>query len=100
MGEWSDLVEYLSQELVLALSKKLKKVHYDRIQNIKVPSEKLIYLHLVETEPQLFVSIRRSLGLGRMTVDRALKDLMNKGYVVQDMRYLYWIEGVEVDHTI
>jgi len=93
-GEWNLLVEHLAQELILALSKKLKKVHYDRIQNISAPSEKLVYLHLVETEPQSFVSVRRALGLGRMTVDRALKGLMNKRYVVQDARYLYWIEDV------
>jgi len=93
-GEWSLLVENLAQELVLALSKKLKKGHYDRILTISAPSEKLVYLHLVETEPQTFVSVRRALGLGRMTIDRALKGLMEKRYVIQDERYLYWIEDL------
>ena len=88
-------MEYLAEELVVALSKKLKKVHYDRIQAISAPSEKLVYFHLVETEPQSFISMRRALGLGRMTVDRAVKGLMEKGYVVQDERYLYWIMDVE-----
>lgn len=93
-GEWSVLVEHLAQELVLALSKKLKKVHYDRIQTISAPSEKLVYFHLVETEPQSFIAVRRALGLGRMTVDRALKNLLGRGYVSQDDRYLYWVNEV------
>lgn len=94
-GEWSLLVENLAEELVFALSKKLKKGHYDRIQTISAPSEKLVYLHLVDTEPQSFVSVRRALDLDRRTVDRALKGLMEKGYVVQDERYLYWLMGVD-----
>jgi predicted DNA-binding transcriptional regulator len=94
-GEWSALVESLAEALVPALSVKLRRVHYERILFIRAPSEKLIYLHLVKTQPQTFVGIRRALGLGRMTVDRALKGLMEKGYVVQDTRYLYWIEDVE-----
>ena len=91
-GEWSALVESLAEALVPALSVKLRRAHYERILFIRAPSEKLIYLHLVKTQPQTFVAIRRALGLGRMTVDRALKDLMNKGYIVQDTRYLYWID--------
>jgi len=94
-GDWSLLVENLAQELVLALSKKLKKGHYDRIQVISAPSEKLVYLHLVDTEPQSFVSVRRALDLDRRTVDRALKGLMEKGYVVHDERYLYWLMDVD-----
>ena len=94
-GEWSALVESLAEALVPALSVKLRRAHYERILFIRAPSEKLIYLHLVKTQPQTFVAIRRALGLGRMTVDRALKGLMEKGYVVQDTRYLYWIEDVE-----
>ena len=94
-GEWSALVESLAEALVPALSVKLRRAHYERILFIRAPSEKLIYLHLVKTQPQIFVAIRRALGLGRMTVDRALKGLMEKGYVVQDTRYLYWIEDVE-----
>jgi predicted DNA-binding transcriptional regulator len=94
-GEWSALVESLAEALVPALSVKLRRAHYERILFIRAPSEKLIYLYLVKTQPQTFVDIRRALGLGRMTVDRALKGLMEKGYVVQDIRYLYWIEDVE-----
>ena len=94
-GEWNALVESLAEALVPALSVKLRRAHYERILFIHAPSEKLIYLHLVKTQPQTFVAIRRALGLGRMTVDRALKGLMEKGYVVQDTRYLYWIEDVE-----
>ena len=94
-GEWSALVESLAEALVPALSVKLRRAHYERILAMRAPSVKLIYLHLVKTQPQTFVAIRRALGLGRMTVDRALKDLMNKGYVAQDTRYLYWIEDVE-----
>ena len=94
-GEWSALVESLAEALVPALSVKLRRAHYERILFIRAPSEKLLYLHLVKTQPQTFVAIRQALGLGKMTVDRALKGLMEKGYVVQDTRYLYWIEDVE-----
>ena len=90
-GEWNALVESLAEALVPALSVKLRRAHYERILFIRAPSEKLIYLHLVKTQPQTFVGIRRALGLGRMTVDRALKDLLVRGYVSQDDRYLYWI---------
>ena len=93
-GEWGLLVEYLAEELVVALRKKLKRSHYERILTISAPSEKLVYLHLVETEPQSFISVRRALGLGRMTVDRALKNLLVRGYVSQDNSYLYWVNEV------
>ena len=94
-GEWDALVESLAEALVPALRRRLKKPVFDRLRSVKAPSEKLVYLYLVETQPQTFTSIRRSLSLGRMTVDRAVKGLMEKGYVVQDARYLYWIEDVE-----
>lgn len=90
-GEWSALVESLAEALVPALSVKLRRAHYERILFIRAPSEKLIYLHLVKTQPQTFVAIRRALGLGRMTVDRALKDLLKREYLSQDDRYLYWV---------
>jgi len=93
-GEWSALVESLAEALVPALSVKLRRAHYERILTIRAPSEKLIYLHLVKTQPQTFVAIRRALGLGRMTVDRALKNLLVRGYVSQDDRYLYWVSEV------
>jgi len=88
-------VENLAEALVPALRRRLKKPVLDRLRSLKAPSEKLVYIYLVETQPQTFITIRRSLGLGRMTVNRALKDLMNKGYVVQDSKYLYWTENVE-----
>jgi len=90
-GEWSALVESLAEELVPALSVKLRRAHYERILSLHAPSVKLIYLHLVKTQPQTFVAMRRALGLGRMTVDRALKNLLSRGYISQDDRYLYWV---------
>ena len=90
-GEWGALVESLAEALVPALSVRLRRAHYERILSIGAPSEKLIYLHLVKAQPQTFVAIRRALGLGRMTVDRALKDLLGRGFVSQDDRYLYWV---------
>ena len=94
-GEWSILVENLAETLVPALRRRLRRPILDRLRSLKAPSEKLVYIYLVETQPQTFITIRRSLGLGRMTVNRALKDLMNKGYVVQDSKYLYWTENAE-----
>jgi len=93
-GEWNALVESLAEALVPALSVKLRRAHYERILSIRAASEKLIYLHLVKTQPQTFVAIRRALGLGRMTVDRALKNLLVRGYVSQDDWYLYWVSEV------
>jgi len=35
--------------------------------------------------------IRRELGIGRSTVDRALRELRDKGFIHQDHYYQYWL---------
>ena len=93
--EWEDLVERLARDLTQAVRRRLYEAHLDRIRGMRTPSEKLIYLYLVLAEPQSFTDIRRGLALGGRTVDRALRRLRERGYVVQDRRYLYLVERLE-----
>lgn len=50
------------------------------------PSDKLVYLYLVLAEPQTFTGIRQGLEIIVKTVDRALRRLRERGYVVQDIK--------------
>jgi len=56
------------------------------------PSEKLVYFYLVLAEPQTFTGVRQGLDIGVKTVERALRRLREREYVVQDRKYLYWVE--------
>lgn len=89
--EWEEFAERLARELAPALKRSFYGVHLERIGVMRTPSEKLVYLYLVLSQPQSFTSIRRALSLSRKTVDVALKRLVTAGFVVQDERYLYWI---------
>lgn len=93
--EWEDLVERLARDLTQAVRRRLYDVHLDRIRGMGAPSEKLVYLYLVLAEPQTFTGVRQGLDIGVKTVDRALRSLRERGYVVQDRRYLYWVESLE-----
>ena len=55
----------------------------------------LIYLFLVQSEPQSFTTIRRSLSLSSGTVDKAARRLLELGYVVLDETYLYWVSPLQ-----
>jgi len=55
------------------------------------PSEKLVYLYLLVSQPQSFTTIRRAMALNRETVDRALRRLLDHGHVELDDRYMYWV---------
>ena len=85
-------MEGLARELVSALRRRLYGAHLDRLRGLGAASEKLVYLYLVLAEPQSFTTIRRGLSLGGRTVDRVLRRLRERGYVTQDVRFLYWIE--------
>jgi len=89
--EWEELVSDLAQELGPALRKWMYRGHYDRARSLSSPSEKLIYFHLLHTQPQTFTGVRRALSLGKSTVDRGLQHLLEKGYIVLDETYLYWV---------
>jgi len=90
--DWDDLVEGLARELASVLRRRLYGAHLDRLRGLGAPSEKLVYLYLVLAEPQSFTTVRRGLSLGGRTVDRVLRRLRERGYVTQDVRFLYWIE--------
>jgi hypothetical protein len=90
--DWDNFVETVAREIVSALMRRLYDVHLGRIRVLGAPSEKLVYLYLVLAEPQSFTTVRRGLSLGGRTVDRALRRLRERGYVTQDVRFLYWIE--------
>ena len=89
--EASVLVERLADELHAALWIRRYSIHMDRVRSLSRPSEKLIYLFLVHSEPQSFTTIRRALSLSNSAVDEALKRLLSRGYVVLDEAYLYWV---------
>ena len=90
-GEWSLLVENLAEELVPALRRKLYQSHLDRMATIRPYSEKLVYLYLVLAEPQAYSTIRKALSMPSNTASRVLTDLVERGYLVIDNRYLYWV---------
>jgi len=94
-GEWEGLVERLARDLTQAVTRRLYRAHLNRIRSMRAPSEKLVYLYLVLTEPQTFTGVRRGLDIGVKTVDRALRRLRERGYVIQDRKYLYWVERLE-----
>jgi DNA-binding MarR family transcriptional regulator len=89
--ELSVLAERLADELHAALWVRRYGDHVERMRSFKRPSEKLIYLFLLKSEPQSFITIYQALSLSTRTVDRALKQLLARGYVVLDDSYLYWV---------
>lgn len=58
-------------------------------QDAFVSGIKLVYIFLVASGPQSFTSIRRCLGIGTRTVDRAVRELLAHGFVELDDSYLY-----------
>jgi len=89
--DWDEFVDALARDLVAAVRRKLYRVHLFRIRAMGAPSEKLVYLYLVFSQPQTFTSIRRTLSISRDTVDRTLKKLLEARFVFLDDRYLYWL---------
>lgn len=94
---WEELVRSLARDLVHSLKEEQYWAHYERLKNQKATSEKLVYLHLLRSQPQTFTGILRSLDLSSYTVDQALRRLRARGHIFQDSSYLYWISGPETD---
>jgi DNA-binding MarR family transcriptional regulator len=94
-SEWEEFVERLARNLTPVLKRRLNMAQLERLRRLGPPSDKLVYLYLVRAEPQTFTEIRQGLEIGVKTVDRALRRLRERGYVVQDRKYMYWVEGVE-----
>ena len=89
--EWLELVGALARDLAHSLREELYWAHYERLKVQRASSEKLVYLHLLRSQPQTFTSILRSLRLSSYTVDQALRRLRARGHVLQDHDYLYWV---------
>jgi len=65
--------------------------HVDRLRRLSRASEKLVYLFLVNSEPQSFSTLQRSLSLSPSTIDGAVRSLLARGYIVLDETRLYWV---------
>jgi hypothetical protein len=84
LSEWDQLVEGLSVNLVQDLRWRIWGDHWSRVRELGAPSEKLVYIFLVLSGPSTFLGVKRSLKLGSSTVDRALRNLLNSGFVYLD----------------
>ncbi len=96
-GTWDGLVKSLAKDLAYSLKKEMYRAHYQRLKTQETTSEKLVYLHILHSQPQTFTSIRRSLGLSSYTVNQALRRLGAHGHVVKDSSRLYWVSEPETD---
>jgi len=65
--------------------------HVERLRRLSRVSEKLVYLFLVNSEPQSFSTLQRSLSLSPSTIDGAVRSLLARGYIVLDETRLYWV---------
>jgi len=92
---WDELVKSLARDLAYYLKKELHRAHYQRLKIQEATSEKLVYLHLLHSQPQTFTGIRRSLDLSSYTVEQALRRLRARGHVIKDPSYLYWVSELE-----
>ena len=106
-GEWEEFIERLARELaqllIPALAKEvsrglasqlrrqLREDHFRRFRGMEDLSEKVVYRHLIETQPDTFTGIRRALAMDKKTLSRALKSLMRKEFVVLDDWSQYWV---------
>ena len=86
-GTWDEFVDELSSALRL----RRYRWHLERIRAQGAPSEKLVYLFLVLSQPQSFTNVRGALALSRKTVNVALKRLVARRHVEVDEGYLYWV---------
>jgi len=92
-GALKGRLEAVADELQATLWIRRYGGHMDRLRSLSRPSEKLVYFFLVQSEPQSFTSIRRALSLSNTAVDGALKRLLERGYIVLDETYLYWVSS-------
>ena len=89
--EWLGSLGRLAEEALRRARQESELGHYERIRRIKSPTGKLVYLFLKDHQPQSVASIRRTLGVGRNSVPRALEELVGLGYLVRDEEFLYWV---------
>ena len=94
---WDELVKSLARYLTYHLKKEIYWAHYRRLKTQKTASEKLVYLHILHSQPQTFTSIQRSLDLSSYTVHHALSRLRAHSHVFKDSSRLYWVSEPETE---
>jgi DNA-binding MarR family transcriptional regulator len=99
VNEASKIVEILADELQGTLWIRRYGDHMERLRSLPRPSEKLVYLFLVLSQPQSFTTVLRSLSLSSSTIDRALRRLLDRGYLVLDETTLYWVSPQQLEIT-
>ena len=93
--EWLGALGRLAEEALRKARREAELGHYERVRRIKSPTGKLVYLFMKDHQPQSVSSIRRTLGVGRNSVPRALEELVTLGYLVRDEEFLYWVTPLE-----
>jgi len=89
--------EYLKRvgELLRVARERDELRHYGRIRRLRSPTAKLIYEFLRSHQPQTLLSIRHVLGVKRNTAPAAMRELLDKGFVVVDEEFFYWVAPFE-----
>ncbi|GEM_PF-2636840 len=90
-GEWDEELLKRLEELLHASRERDELHHYGRIRRLRSPTAKLIYEFLRSHQPQTLLSIRHVLGVKRNTAPAAMRELLEKGFVVVDEEFLYWV---------
>jgi len=87
----SDRLEVAADEFEASIWVRRYGGHVERLRHLSRASEKLVYLFLVNSEPQSFTTMQRSLSLSSSTIDVAVRSLLDLGYVTLDETRLYWV---------
>ena len=74
-------------ELLRVARERDELCHYGRIRGLRSPTAKLIYEFLRSHQPQTLLSIRHVLGVKRNTAPVAMRELLEKGFVVVDEEF-------------
>lgn len=77
-------------EMIYDFHWRLWAPHYKRLRFMGAPSVKLVYLYLCQCGPQNFTTIRRGLCISSRTVDKALKELLDGGFIELDEEYFFY----------
>lgn len=95
VDDWDDELGRLAEEAVRRISLESELRHYERVRRIRAPTAKLVYLFLRDHQPQSLASVRRTLGISRNSVPRALEELVELSFVVRDDQFLYWVTPLQ-----
>lgn len=92
---WEEVLERLAAEIFRKASLVSELRHYERVRKIRAPTAKLVYLFLKDHQSQILPSIKRILGVSRNSAPRAMEELVERGFVVRDDQFLYWVTPLE-----